>query len=173
MWIALIVIAGLVGLVALMALVGSMLPREHVAARHAVIAKSRAEVWRVLTDLDAYPAWRRELKKLERLSTTRFREHSSDGAITFSIEVDDAPMRRVTRIADENLPFGGRWIYELEVEGEGTRLTITEDGFVKNPVFRLIRKTLMSEAGTLERFISDLANHLGVTAKPEPTEPSA
>lgn len=106
-------------------------------------------------------------QKLDRLSPTSFREHSSDGAITFTIDVDEAPARRVTRISDEKLPFGGRWIYELQPEGAGTRLTITEDGFVKNPVFRLIRKTVMAEAGTLERYLRDLGKHLGVTVAPE------
>ena len=45
-------------------------------------------------------------------------------------------------------------------EAGGTRLTITEDGFVKNPVFRLLSKTVFSPTASLERFLADLGAHL-------------
>jgi len=70
------------------------------------------------------------------------------------------------------LSFGGRWIYELAPDGAGTRLTITEDGFIKNPVFRLLSRTVFSTASTLERFLADLGAHLGVEAMVEVAPPS-
>src|SRR4030095_9014025 len=99
LWIALYVLAGLVGLVILMAVIGSFLPRDHVATRSATLAPPPAPVWRAppaavwraLTDVDAQPTWRRGLKRLERLSPTTFREHSSQGAITFEIVEERAP----------------------------------------------------------------------------------
>ncbi|HUJ59458.1 MAG TPA: SRPBCC family protein [Kofleriaceae bacterium] len=172
MVIALYIVAGVLGLVLAMALVGALLPRGHVAARRATLDRPLDEVWRALADLDAMPRWRRGVIRIERLSPTAFREHSSHGAITFAIEVDDPPRRRVTRIADDKLPFGGAWIYELEPDGAGTRLAITEDGFVSNPIFRLLSRTVFSQTATLERFLVDLAAHLGVTARPEPAPPS-
>jgi len=160
LWIALYVVAGLVALVLLMAVIGSFLPRDHVATRSATLARPPDVVWRALTDLDAHPTWRRGLKRLERLSPTTFREHGAQGAITFEVVEDRAPARRVTRIADDKLPFGGRWIFELAPAGSGTKLTITEDGFVRNPIFRFLSKTVFSTAATLERFLADLAKHL-------------
>jgi hypothetical protein len=167
---------GLVGLVVLMALIGLAIPKGHVAARRAVYAKSPDEVWRAVTDLDAHTRWRKGVRKIERLSATSFREHSRQGAITFSIDEDRAPApgnggRRVTRIADDKLPFGGRWIFELQPDGAGSRLTITEDGFIKNPVFRFMSKTVFSTTATLEHFLSDLAAHLGVATTVEPAPP--
>jgi hypothetical protein len=170
-WI-LYIAGGLVGLVILMVLIGLALPRDHVAARRTTLAKPPDEVWRALTDLDAQPSWRRGLKKLEHLSPTQFREHSTQGTITFEI-TDDRPCElRITRIADDKLPFGGRWIYELAPAGAGTRLTITEDGFIKNPVFRFLSKTVFSPASTIENFLADLGTHLGTPAGVEPAEPS-
>ncbi len=163
--IILYIAAALVGLVVVMALVGAMLPAGHKAARRASLARPPEIVWRALADLDAQPSWRRGLAKIERLSPTTYREHSSHGKILYEIEVDDAPRRRVTRIADDKLPFGGRWIFELAPDHGGTRLTITEDGFVKNPVFRLLSRTVFSQTATIERFLADLGAHLGV----EPT----
>lgn len=172
MWIAIYLVVGLVGVVVLMALVGLALPRAHLAARKATLAKPPSEVWSAISEVSAYPSWRRGVKKIEQLSPGSFREHSGDGAITYAIDVDEPPSRRVTRIADDSLPFGGRWIYELAPDGGGTRIKITEDGFVKNPVFRFIRKTVMSEAGTLEKFLVDLGARVGSPTKPEPAEPT-
>lgn len=164
---------GLVGLVALMALIGLALPRGHVAARRVVLTRPPEAVWAALTDLDAQPRWRRGLEKVERLDERRFRETTRHGAITFEL-VDERPRElRVTRIADAALPFGGRWIYELAADGGGTRLTITEDGFIKNPVFRFLARTVFSPSATLEAFLRDLAAHLGVAAAVEPAEPSS
>ncbi len=147
-WIA-YVAGGLVGLVAVMALVGLALPRAHVAARRATFAASRDDVWRALTVLAARPS-----------------------KIPYEIVEDRPRERRISRIADDTLPFGGRWIFELVADGTGTRLTITEDGFVRNPVFRFLSKTVFSHTATLEKFLADLAAQLGVPARPEPAEPS-
>lgn len=170
-WIAYVGI-GLVGLVSVMALIGLALPRAHVAARQVTLAKSPGEVWRALTELDAYPTWRRGLKKIEHVDPTRFRELGSQGPILYEVIEDRPHELRITRIADDKLPFGGRWIYELAPVEAGTRLTITEDGFIKNPVFRFLAKTVFSMGATIEKFLTDLGAHLGVAAAIEPAPPS-
>jgi uncharacterized protein YndB with AHSA1/START domain len=170
-WIAYIG-GGLVGLVALMALIGLALPRAHLAARRAVLAQPPAAVWAALVDLDAQPRWRRGLKKIERQGDRRFRETTGQGAITFEVVEERPPELRITRIADDNLPFGGRWIYELTPDGAGTRLTITEDGFIKNPVFRFLARTVFSTSATMEAFLRDLGAHFGAAPAIEPAEPS-
>jgi len=171
LWIVLYIAGGIVGLVVVMALVGMFLPRAHVAARKTTLAKRPDDVWRALTDLDAQPSWRRGLARIEHVDATKFREHTSQGTILYEVVEARAPERRVTRIADDKLPFGGRWIYELVPDGDGTRLTITEDGFIKNPVFRFLSKTVFSTTSTIEKFLHDLATHLGVPATVEPAEP--
>jgi hypothetical protein len=158
--IVLYLLGALVGLVVLMALIGLALPRGHLASRTTTLVHRRDDVWRALTDLEAQPTWRRGLKKLERLDAGRFRETTSHGAILYEVVEERAPERRVTRIADDKLPFGGRWIYELEPAGDGTKLTITEDGFVKNPIFRFLSKTVFSTTATIEKFLADLKTHL-------------
>lgn len=172
MWIALSIIGGLVGLVVVMALVGLALPRDHVASRKTTLAKSPDEVWRVLVDLEGQTKWRRGLKRVELLSPTEFREHTTQGKLTFEVTESRERELRITRISDEKLPFGGRWIYELVPDGNGTRLTITEDGFVKNPVFRFLSKTVFSQAATIEKFLADLGAHLAVSVRVEPADPS-
>jgi hypothetical protein len=173
LWIVLYIVCGLVGLVILMAVIGAFLPRDHIAARRVDLAKPPEDVWRSLVDLDGQIAWRRGLARIEHLDDKRFREHTSQGTITYEVVEERANERRITRIADDKLPFGGRWIYELAPYSGGTRLTITEDGFIKNPVFRFLSKTVFSTTATIEKFLQDLGKHLGTPVVVEPADPAA
>lgn len=171
MMIALVVVGSLVALLLVMTLVGLALPRDHLAARRVTLDKPPAVVWHALSDLDAQPTWRRGLKRLERLDGGRFREHTSQGTITYEVVEDRPPELRITRIADDTLPFGGRWIYELAADNGRTRLTITEDGFIKNPIFRVLAKTVFSTTATIEKLMTDLGAHLETPTVIEAAEP--
>jgi hypothetical protein len=174
--IALYLAGGLVGLVVVMGLIGLVLPRDHLNARSAVLARPPEDVWRAITRVEDQVGWRRGVKKIEALPPVdgkpSFRELTSQGNFVLVVEVDRPPALRITRMDDRGQAFGGRWIYELAPADDGTRLTITEDGFVKNPVFRFLWKTVIPQAATIEKFLADLGKHLGVTATPEPAPPS-
>src|SRR5262245_41823011 len=150
----LIVLAALVLLVVLVAVIGAMLPKGHVAARAAVYRRSPQEVWDAIHSFSAYPDWRRETSKVEILAPEdgreRFRETSSFGVITFAVDESDPPRRMVTRIADTGLAFGGNWTYELTPVPEGTRLTITERGEVYNVFFRFLSRVVFSQHATID-----------------------
>lgn len=153
-----------------MALAGLALPTAHVASRTTSVARSPAEVWHALTDRTAQPQWRRGLRRLEPLpdvdGSPSFREHSRHGVITFVVDESIAPDagrtgRLVTRIADDTLPFGGRWIHEVaDQAGGGTRVTITEEGVVRNPVFRFLSRFVFGHTASIDAFLRDLAAHL-------------
>ena len=160
----------LVLLVAGMALAGLALPAAHVASKSARIPRPPADVWRALTDRASQPEWRRDLRRVEALPDAgglpSFREHSRSGVITFVVDEATAPAdgragRLVTRIADDTLPFGGRWIHEVADDASGARLTITEEGVVKNPIFRFMSRFVFGHDATLEAFLRDLTAHLG------------
>lgn len=154
MWIALSIVAGLVGLVVLLNLVGLALPRDHVAARGARFASPPERVWDAMVELSEQVAAREKMP--------------------IELELDDKPRARITRIVDDKLPFGGRWYYELEPlddePGAGTRLTITEAGFVKLPMFRIF--TTLAPNATKTKFLRELGARLSVPVTVEPAEPS-
>jgi hypothetical protein len=54
----------------------------------------------------------------------------------------------------------------LAREGNGTALSITEEGFIKNPLFRVLGKLFFSPTATLEQYLRDLAKALGEDATP-------
>ena len=87
-----------------------------------------------------------------------FREHGSNGVITYRVETLTAPSRMVVRIADPSLPFGGTWTHDLKATPSGgTELTTTEDGEVYNPIFRFMSKFFFSPTATIEKFHAALA----------------
>jgi len=170
-WI-LIVAGSLALLVGLVALIGALLPKGHVATRSAVYRRPPQAVWEAIHGFAAYPEWRRDATKVEILPPVdgheRFRETNRFGAITFSVDEADPPRRMVTRIADTGLGFGGSWTYELTEAPGGTRLTITERGEVTHVLFRFLSRVVFSQHATIDRLLRALGDRFGesVTAGP-------
>jgi uncharacterized protein YndB with AHSA1/START domain len=161
---SLIAVGVLGALVGLVTLVGYALPVAHVASRTASFAQPADRVYLTLTEVQNYPQWRTDVKSVEDLSTgpgRRWREHGSNGEITFEVVETQPPARLVTRIADPDLPFGGTWTYELTSDGNGTRLTIIEHGEVYNPVFRFMSRFVFGHTATIDQFLADLKKRVG------------
>ncbi len=150
-----VILAGtLATLIALITVIGTMLPRDHVASVTARIAAKPNDVWTTITSPADFPAWRSDVKRVELLPATptgpSWREHGSNGAIIFVVEAWDPPHRFVGRIADTGLPFGGSWEYRVEPDGPGaSRVTITEHGSIYNPIFRFVSRFIMGYTGTM------------------------
>ena len=162
-WI-LVTIAILVAIVVVVVIVGLLLPRDHVASTTAHINAPPDSVWEAVANVQDYPRWRSAVRSVDVLSTqgaVRWREHGSDGAITFERSQEDRPRRLVSRIADETLPFGGTWTYDLTPEGDGTTLTITEQGYVTNPLFRFMARFVFGHHRTQEDFQRALGRRFG------------
>lgn len=171
MKIALVVLGGVVGLVALVALVGLLLPKGHVARRSIVLHQPPESVWSVITDFKGQPAWRKDVTRAELVSGGAdgevWREEGSN-TLSFRTSELQAPSRLVRTIADTNIAFGGRWVYELATEDGGTRLTITEEGEVYNPIFRFIGHFFLNQAATIESYLTGLAQRFGEPAAIRP-----
>jgi hypothetical protein len=160
-----IVVLCLILLVGIVALIGFSLPQGHVASRTATINRPAAVVWTTITRVDEFPAWRRSVREVQVLgrSPLTWREDGSDGALTLETIEFREPTRLVTEIADKNLPFGGRWVYELKPVGpaaEQTEITITEHGEVYNPIFRFVSRFIMGHTATIDTYLSDLQKRL-------------
>lgn len=171
-WI-LIIVGSLVGLVALIALVGALLPRDHAASMMTTIPAPPEKVWATLTDVSSYPTWRSDVERIEIVSQPSgplsWREHTEDGVITFVVEASEPPRRMVVRIADKDLPFGGGWEYLVapdSADATKSRVTITERGYVSNPVFRFISRFVMGHYSTLDRYLRALGKKHGGEVTP-------
>jgi uncharacterized membrane protein len=147
---------------------GSMLDREHHATAAVTIGASPAEVFAAITDVEAFPSWRAELTTVEVVSRDplRWTETADGDAITYEVVDRRADERLVTHIVEGDLPFGGTWTYTLAPSGaapggEGTRVTIEEDGWVDPPPFRVISRFVLGHDASMRAYLAQLARRWG------------
>jgi hypothetical protein len=163
---ALIVIGTLVVLVGIVALIGVMLPKTHSATRSARFKQPPEAIWRAITEVEAFPSWRADLKSIERLPDRNgrpaWRETDKHGQV-LPLEVIewDPPRKFVGRISDPKLPFGGTWTYEIAPADGGCSLTITENGEIYNPIFRFMARFVFGYSATIEGYLRSLGKKFG------------
>ena len=150
-----------------LSLVGALLPREHKATRAAHFKCPPSALYAVVRDFAAYPAWNAHAQAVEILNPTNgraaFRVTSRHGAVTYVVVDDHLASKLVLEIADENLPYGGSWSYAFTADGSGTLLEITEQGFIKKPVFRFFARFVFGYTRSMETCFRDLKRKLGET----------
>ena len=146
-------------------LIGRAQPERHTARITFAVAQPRAVVWAVITDYGSMPQWwpavqsvRLETKAGGEIITWNTDQRGQ--VIGFRTKEERAPVKLVREIVGEGLPFGGTWMYELADETGGTRVTITEDGFVTAPMFRGIAKLFMSPDATMRDYEKHFVAHL-------------
>lgn len=165
------VLGVLVVLVGIMALIGSRLPKNHVASRSILLRKSPPDVYAVIRNFASMPKWRADVKQVDvegsQGGPIYFREEGKHGTVNYELIEDVPDQRMVTRIRDTDLGYGGQWTYTLAAENGGTRVTITEDGEVSNVIFRFISRYIFGQTSTMDSYLTSLANHFGEQAVPQ------
>jgi len=164
------IVAVIVLLAVIMLAIGSRLNPNHVAARAIRLHRSPGDVYAVVRDFENSSKWRSDVKNVEMLGTVdghlRFREHGSNGTVTYEVIDDIAGRRLVTRIVDRDLGYSGSWMYLLAPVSDGTVLTITERGEVSNPLFRFMSRYVFGQTSTIDTYLKSLARHFGESGIP-------
>lgn len=164
------IIIGLAILVAIIYAIGLGLPRTHRAESRITLETPPQAVWTVVRDPSALVGTWSTLKSAKRVQGAGGREVWEQDAgfpMRLIVESADPPRRMVTRIdADEDAAFGGTWTYSLTPAGRGTTLSIVEDGYVGNPLFRVLM-AVMGTHRTLDGYLRALADKLDEPVKPE------
>ncbi len=150
---------------------GAILPREHTVRGRITLAAPPESVYNVMRDIRALPTWWHEVQSVEEVSGTdgfeRWKETTDGMAFTLIINTEEPPLRFTTRIDTTGSPgFGGMWTHEVALApGGGTTVTITEEGWVGNPFFRVIMK-LGGPYRTLDSYLVALGGRFGETVTP-------
>jgi hypothetical protein len=157
----LVLLAILVLPIAVVLVSGMLLPRDHVATRSLQLHQPPAVVYALIA---GPPTWRTSIRSYEPVGWIEGKTHwrevdDRNNGITYEEEEATPPVRRVTRIADKNLPFGGTWTYDVQPTADGTLLRITENGEVYNPLFRFVSRFFMGHTATIDRYLNDVAAH--------------
>jgi len=172
MTIVLRILAGIAALVGAMACAGLTIPRRHIARRTARYARRPEEVYAAITAYEELPQWQPGVARVEilppRAGKARYRTHGKFGAMTLVVEEAVPPRRVVGRIDEPELGFGGTWIYEIAPVDGGATLTITEDGFISNPIFRALARFVFGYHRTMEGYLRGLGRKFGEATEPRP-----
>ena len=89
--------------------------------------------------------------------------------MTLAVETFEPPRRLVARIADKDLPYGGAWEYVVSADSADenrTLVTITERGYVSNPIFRFVSRFFIGHYSTLESYVRALGRKFGGDVTP-------
>ncbi|HYC52362.1 MAG TPA: SRPBCC family protein [Gemmatimonadaceae bacterium] len=149
--------------------IGYRLPEAHEASQERRYSYTADRLYQAIATPAQYPRWRTGVQRVDLLPDSagrkRFREYALGDEVTYVVDEAVPNQVYVTRIADEGLPYGGTWTFELIPEGGATTLRITENGEVYNPIFRFISRYVMGHTRGIERYLSDLEKRLaaGVT----------
>jgi len=173
MSVLLIVLIALVALIILVVGIGFALPRTHRASSRITLPHAPADVWAIVRDPTALLGTWKELKSSrvvpppDQGGKEVWEQNAGGFPIRLVVEESDPPRRLLTRIdAAPDAAFGGTWTYQLDAIPGGTRVTLTEDGYVRNPVFRV----MMVASGvhrTTDGYLNALGRKLGATVTPE------
>jgi len=131
-WIVLVV-GGLVVLVAVVAIVGSMLPRNHVASRTLKVRRPPQDAW------------------------TAINQAMSASDVPVDIVESDPPRKLVSKVKETEKMFGGTWTVAIAPLDGGSTLTITEDGWVGNPIFRFVSRFVIGHHATMDGMLKQVA----------------
>jgi hypothetical protein len=163
MKIALMMVGVLVLLAVGVVVIGAVLPKRHVVVRSAIF-KARPE--KLFALIAGNQDWRPDVKSCELIAGDggkQFQRETSKRGETILYELKESrpPLAIQRRIATANLPYGGTWSFELEPANGETRMRITEDGEVYNPVFRFVSKFVLGETATQDAYLKAMAKAVG------------
>lgn len=167
-----IVIGVMAGIALLVVVVGTLLPEGHQSSAQAYYASPPDEVWQVVSDVQGSAGWRSDVDAVEPVPGAAgggWREVGRHGETGYRLVEVRPGEYMVARIEDpqRELPYSGVWRWQLEAADGGSLLTLTENGEVRNPVFRFVSRFLLGHHGTMERYLRDLGQRLGQDVEPE------
>lgn len=161
----LIILGSIAGLIAVVYIVGSLLPEGHIATRTAKFNQSPQAIWDAITDFEGTVEWNTYFQSVERLPDKDGHEawlvHGSQGDLPMAVVEFDTTRKLVTEIIEDGMPFGGKWTYKLAEQDGGTTLKITEDGKIYNPIFRFLARFIFGYHSTMEAYLKDLGKKFG------------
>lgn len=167
----LIAVAALVGIVVLMALIGALVSRDHRATSTISLRQSPDSVWKAVRDLGNITSWWPAMQKVERLPDRDGHEVWRQKLSGFDVPIivlESSPPRRLVTQIDPTAggAFGGTWTYELTPDSAGTRISVTEAGWISNPIFRFMSRFLFGYYGSLDGYVKALGKRFGETVQP-------
>jgi len=137
--------------------IGSLLPKRHVASRS---ASYRATPEQLFSLISGPQNWRPDVLSSETVPDSGGRElmretTKNHEVVTYELQDRIPPTSITRRIATQDLPYSGSWAFSLQPNGGMTVVRITENGEVYNPVFRFV-SFVLGHTGTMDGYLRAL-----------------
>ena len=171
MWLTITIAA----LVVVPVVVGYLMPVRYEGHTVVRLDKSVHEVWEALQDVEAHPMTGKMMKSVETLPPVdglpAWQEDMGHGEIiTVSTTELEADRRLVREMAAKAVNMKSRWVYVLEPDGEGCKVTVTgvtdiEKGTWHTPLFRVLMVLGGGVRKGLDTQLDMVATTLGVEAE--------
>jgi len=148
--------------------VGISVPIYHVASCSAQVPQAAHDLFTAVDEDAASTSWRSDLTSVrasvgDRGERVWVETYGSRQTMSYA-EYERIPDRKVAReIDDPALPFGGHWEYFFKPDAAGTQVTITESGWIYNPVVRLVEQYFTGYTRTIDTYLGDLGRKYGQT----------
>ena len=133
----LIIVGGLVLLIVIVAAIGATLPRTHTASRTLRVRRPPQEAWTAIT------------------------QAMTTSDVPVDIVENDPPRRLVSKVKETEKMFGGTWTVTVAPLENGSTVTITEDGWVANPIFRFVSRFVIGHHATMDGMLKSVAKNFG------------
>lgn len=163
----------LLALAVIVFLGGSLLPRTHRATSTILLHQQPDTIWTLIRNPEAVATYWTDVDSVRRMPADtgeRWMYWTGGFEMPFEIVSSHPPAELVTHIVETpDAHFGGDWTYTLAATPNGTRVTVTEDGWVGNPAFRVMTR-VMGEHRTVDRMLTALGRHFGEDITPEHVE---
>jgi hypothetical protein len=139
---------------------GAATPASHSAEATREIAAPPERIAARIRAVEAYPTWRDGVA-VENVTVsadaTTYVEIAEGDRIAYRLTEPETGARFIATITDETLPFGGAWTIDIAPTANGSRVSIREDGVVRDLLYRFFARYVFGYTSTMETYLDNLA----------------
>lgn len=153
------IVGGLAALGAATYALGFALPRDHVAQSSRLIPMPIEQAAARIRNVRAYPEWRGDIALEitgESEGAVAYIENQDGDRVSYRLTEPERGRRFVAVITDDTLPYGGQWTFTLTPEGDATRVTVEEDGEIRDPLYRVFARFVFGYTASMDAYLDRL-----------------
>ena len=144
------------GVVALIFIIGLMLPKEREFVKQAELKSPPEKVFHIVSDFKNQASWRDDVQKIEVIDQETWIEFPEKGTpLTFRIQQKvENHLLEIEIIEPKS--FDGKWIGTFEKTPTGTKVLFKEIVIISNPFFRVLTSIFVDLEKTMDLYMENL-----------------
>lgn len=156
MRVLLVIFVALLVSIAIVYIVGLLLPEKTTATRTTILPASPQAVFNLITNNSKAMEWRTDLRDIKVLGKTgleQWVEYPKKGnPMTFTVKVKEPFLRYEVDVTDQKI-FKGHWVGLCEPQNNGAKVTFTEQATIANPFYRVLSYLFFDLGKTMDEYL--------------------